>query len=74
MNTVLFSSKTDLWETPQGLFDKLNQEFCFGVDVCAIPENAKCDNFFTPKQDGLKQNWGGAWHYLVQSPLWQTDC
>ncbi len=43
MNTdVMFSSKTDLWETPQDLFDKLDTEFHFNLDVCALPENAKC--------------------------------
>ena len=56
---VLFSSKSDLWETPQDLFDKLNQEFGFTLDVCAIPENAKCQKFYTPEQDGLKMPWKG---------------
>ena len=52
-------SKTDLWETPQDLFDKLNEEFHFNLDACAIPENAKCEKFFTPDQDGLKREWHG---------------
>ena len=56
----MFSSKTDLWETPQDLFDKLNNEFQFTLDVCATPENAKCDNFYTKEQDGLKYPWKGA--------------
>lgn len=56
---ALFSSKTELWETPQDLFNTLNKEFHFGLDVCAIPENAKCHNFFTPELDGLKQKWWG---------------
>ena len=60
MNTeVMFSSKTDMWETPQAFFDKLNAEFHFTLDACAIPSNAKCTHFFTPEQDGLKQTWGG---------------
>jgi phage N-6-adenine-methyltransferase len=60
MNTdVMFSSKTDEWETPQALFDELNREFGFTLDVCALPENAKCDLFFTPKTDGLSQSWKG---------------
>lgn len=42
MNAGMFSSTTDLWETPQDFFDKLNDEFCFDLDVCALPENAKC--------------------------------
>ena len=60
MNTeLMFSSKTDLWETPQDLFDKLNNEFHFTLDVCATPENAKCDSFYTKEQDGLSQPWKG---------------
>ena len=56
---VMFSSATDLWETPQDFFDKLNEEFCFETDVCALPENAKCKKFYSPEQNGLLQNWGG---------------
>ena len=60
MNTRgLFSSATDMWETPQNFFDELNKEFRFTCDVCAIEENAKCAKFYTPEQDGLKQTWGG---------------
>lgn len=60
MNTkVMFSSKTDLWETPQYLFDKLDSEFYFDVDVCALPDNAKCKKYYTPEQDGLSQPWTG---------------
>lgn len=59
MNRVHFSSATDLWETPQAFFDALDQEFHFETDVCALPENAKCSRYFTPEQDGLKQEWTG---------------
>jgi phage N-6-adenine-methyltransferase len=53
------TSKTDLWTTPQETFDALNAEFGFTVDVCALPENAKCPRFFTPEMDGLAQKWNG---------------
>lgn len=56
---VMFSSKTDLWSTPQDFFDELDSEFHFTLDACALPENAKCDQYFTPEQDGLKQKWTG---------------
>lgn len=60
MNTeLMFSSKTDMWETPQDLFDRLNEEYNFECDVCAIPENAKCKKYYTPEVDGLKQEWRG---------------
>lgn len=60
INKGLFSSNTDMWATPQELFDTLNDEFHFDLDPCAVPQNAKCARFFTPDDDGLRQNWGGA--------------
>ncbi len=38
---VHFSSATDMWSTPQGFFDKIDEEFNFTLDPCATPENAK---------------------------------
>lgn len=55
----MFSSETDLWATPQEFYDKLNREFNFTLDPCAISENAKCDKYYTIREDGLNQNWGG---------------
>ena len=59
MNEVMFSSKTDLWETPQDFFDRLDNEFGFDLDACALPQNAKCAAYYTPEQDGLSQPWDG---------------
>ena len=59
LSQVLFSSETDVWETPQNLFNQLNLEFGFQVDVCAFPSNAKCNIFYTPQQDGLTHVWRG---------------
>lgn len=58
-NNVMFSSKTDVWATPQRFFDELDREFNFELDVCATPENAKCRRFYTKEQDGLAQPWMG---------------
>ena len=55
----MFSSNTGLWETPQELFDKLNAIHHFTCDVCALPENAKCNKYYTPEIDGLSQAWSG---------------
>ena len=60
MNTNgVFSRKEDCWETPQWLFDELNEKYHFDLDVCATPKNAKCERFFTQEQDGLAQEWTG---------------
>ena len=56
---VHFSSKTDLWATPQSLFNTLQAEFGFTLDVCANVNNAKCRDFFAEEQDGLSQEWTG---------------
>ena len=60
MNTeIMFSSKTDMWATPQDFFDMLDSEFGFTLDACAVRENAKCAAYYTPQQDGLSQPWPG---------------
>ena len=65
--------------TPQDLFDRLSTVFRFSLDVCALPENAKCHRYFTPEIDGLKQKWsGGVWcnpPYGKEIGLWvQKAC
>ena len=60
MNTeVMFSSNVQTWETPIDLFNKLNDEFNFTLDVCADEDNHKCNKYFTKEIDGLKQEWNG---------------
>lgn len=59
LSKALFSSETEMWETPQWLFDELNQEFKFELDCCATQENKKCAKYFSPEQDGLAQEWTG---------------
>ena len=59
VNSGLFTSRTDLWSTPERTFAELDREFGFTLDVCALPENAKCERFFSPDVDGLKQVWKG---------------
>jgi phage N-6-adenine-methyltransferase len=48
------------WATPQFLFDALDAEFGFEIDVCARADNAKCRTFFSPDDDGLSRDWGDA--------------
>jgi phage N-6-adenine-methyltransferase len=54
---VHYSSASAEWSTPQDLFDELDREFDFELDVCATAENAKCPRYFDKKIDGLRQNW-----------------
>jgi len=60
MNTqLMFSSATPEWSTPQDLFDELDKEFHFELDVCAAAENAKCKKFYTKEDNGLEKPWMG---------------
>ena len=67
MNKVLFSSEKEDWETPEWLFNKLNNEFNFTLDPCCSLENRKCEKYYTKEEDGLKQDWGGN-HVFVNPP------
>jgi site-specific DNA-methyltransferase (adenine-specific) len=51
--------ESDLWETPQYLYDELNKEFNFKFDLCANETNKKAD--ITPD------------NYLKYDMLW-VDC
>lgn len=58
-NALMFSSKTDEWYTPIDFFEQLNNEFHFNLDPCATDKNHKCMKYFTKRDNGLLQNWGG---------------
>jgi phage N-6-adenine-methyltransferase len=57
--TTKFESKKQDWETPDEIFEPLDTEFGFTLDVCATEENAKCNVFFSEEDDGLTQDWHG---------------
>ena len=59
---LMFSSKTDNWETPSEFFTLYDSIFHFDLDVCASESNHKCEKYFTKEQDGLNQKWfGNCW-------------
>jgi phage N-6-adenine-methyltransferase len=45
------------WETPQELFDELDREFAFTLDVCANHQNRKCQFYINEEEDGLREDW-----------------
>ncbi len=55
--TDIVESERKEWITPDWLFNKLNEEFHFTLDVCADKNNAKVQRFFTEEDNALKQNW-----------------
>ena len=53
------STSSDEWETPKDLFEKLNKQYDFTLDLAASDLNHKCKKYFTKETDGLKQDWTG---------------
>lgn len=52
--------KVDDRRTPRSLFDPLNDEFHFTLDVAASVENALCPDYFTLEDNGLTKQWSGS--------------
>jgi len=52
-------SETPEWETPQWLFDLLDKEFHFDLDVCASEQNHKCPEYYSRQNNGLIRQWHG---------------
>lgn len=55
---VMFSHNSDEWQTPQDLFDSLNEEFGPLIcDVAATKENNKCAYWIGMEEDALTVRW-----------------
>ncbi len=54
---LMFSSNDQTWETPQEFFNKLDKEFNFTLDPCCTEKTAKCKKYYTPRENGLIQDW-----------------
>lgn len=55
----MLSSETDEWATPDSIFNSLNREFHFTLDVCASESNKKCAIYYDKEKNGLSQVWDG---------------
>lgn len=66
ISSVLYSSRSEEWPTPDSFFRSLHREFSFTLDPCATPDNAKCRRFFTKAQNGLSQD--GKTHRVFCNP------
>ena len=53
------TSNKDDWETPQSLFDQLDEEFHFILDAASSDQNAKCEHHYTAENSGLEHSWEG---------------
>ena len=55
--TSTAADQKDLWQTPKALFDALDQEFDFSVDLCASADNKLCHQFFSEEDSALISEW-----------------
>lgn len=71
---VVFSKNSDEWETPDNIFNFINQRYGWiSLDACATKENTKCRIYFTPEVDGLKQSWSPSRGVFVNPPYSQVN-
>lgn len=69
-------NERDLWATPlcifKGIEKYLAYNYCgfsaFDLDASALPHNAKCKDFISPKQDTLKTDWGQGRNIWINPP------
>lgn len=57
-------NKRDLWRTPDDIFNALDLEFGFYLDVAADWNNTLCSNFLCEQQNALECDWlsyGAIW-------------
>ena len=54
---VMFSSKRLDHGTPEDVFEQLDREFHFTLDVCADRSNAMVKKFLTKREDALRTSW-----------------
>lgn len=71
------TAERDEWRTPPELFDALNDEFRFKVDVCATQNNMFCHTYFTQQRSALDEEWtSNNYQYepcFVNPPFSQTQ-
>lgn len=55
-DSVMFSKKSDEWETPKWLFDKLDAEFHFDCDAAATGKNHLCEFYLGEDYAGIPED------------------
>ncbi|WP_105901410.1 phage N-6-adenine-methyltransferase [Vibrio gangliei] len=70
ISSDLSANDKDSWSTPQWLFDALDREFGFDVDVAAIEDNAKCSAWFDHSLNALDiDDWRYHPEHLTLTPF-----
>ena len=64
--TLSFScSKKMLYlRTPKDIWESLNNEFKFTIDICASNDNHLCERYYTKENSALNKNWDNEIAYI----------
>lgn len=60
--------RSDDWETPQWLFEKLNEEYPMHLDLAANAENSKCQFFISERTNALSTQFN--WNEIMCPTCW----
>lgn len=63
---IQFTANLQDWSTPRSIYDELDAEFNFTIDVCASAWNSKHQNFWTREEDALRKDWSA--HRCFMNP------
>ncbi len=55
---------SDEWRTPHTVFNLLDNEFHFTIDLAASSTNSKLDRFYSKEDSSLEKDWSGEIGYL----------
>ena len=69
VSSALYTSKTVEWETPQKLFDELNQEFHFNLDPCCTEKKCKMRKIFYQVRKRIKSGLARIQSFSVINPM-----
>lgn len=62
---TMHSTGKDDWQTPLPIFEALDREFGFKVDVAASDENHLCAAYYTKRDDALSRSWSEGCDHMV---------
>ena len=66
-------AEKDLWQTPKDLFDAINEEFRFDLDLCASDDNTLCENWYTKEHSVLNTELNCFEAGFINPPYSQTS-
>lgn len=58
LNSSMYSSKKQDYQTPLDIFDYLNDIYKFDCDLFANKENALCKKYYTEENSAFVNVWG----------------